>query len=152
VLAIHLSNPARSNLPVLEYGSLFVVSCGYAWLKLIPFADYPIKAVFSTGTWEQIRLLSSFLFLRIAAGGLLQAIVLTVSKDSELRIGILRSNCDLDLDEPNFDAKDEAKPKPRFSVNVNISLILAGAALIVAIGVLGGVFVVSAKTRDAFAA
>ena len=77
----------------------------------------------------------------------MQAIVFQVSKQSELRIGILRSNCDLDLEKLSF----EAKPKPKFAANVNVALILFGAAVTVATGVVGVIFVALVKTRDAFA-
>jgi hypothetical protein len=86
-----------------------------------------------------------------AAGGPLQAIVLTFSEQSELRIGILRSNCNLDLDEPSSDSKGDVKPKTKFAVHVNVALILGGAATILAAGLAGGVFVALVKTRDALA-
>lgn len=72
----------------------------------------------------------SFLSLRLAAGGLLQAIVLTASEQWDLRIGILRSRCNLDLDEPGSDLKGEDKPGKKFAVNVNIAMILAGGLLL----------------------
>jgi hypothetical protein len=147
VLAINISNPARPNLPLFEFGSLSVIFGGYALLEYGHSAEYPIKAFLFTGSWEQARLLSSFLFLRIAAGALLQAIVFQVSKQSELRIEILRSNCDLDLEKLSL----EAKPKPKFAANVNVALILFGAAVTVATGVVGVIFVALVKTRDAFA-
>jgi hypothetical protein len=119
VLAINLSNPARPNLPIFEYASLQVIFGSYALLKWVPPVEYPFKVVFVSGTWEQVRLLTSVLSLRIATGGLLQAIVLTFSEQSELRIGILRSNCNLDLDEPSSDSKSDVKPKKKFAVNIN---------------------------------
>ncbi|KAE9362682.1 hypothetical protein N431DRAFT_499329 [Stipitochalara longipes BDJ] len=152
VLVINLSNPARPNLPLFEFLSLWAAFCRYAGEARMPPSEYPIKAVLFSGTWEQARLLSSFLFLRIAAGALLQAIVITVSQQSELRIGIPRSNCNLDLDEPSFDTKGETKPKPKFAANVNVALILVGAAVTLVTAAIGGVFVVLVKTRDAFAA
>jgi hypothetical protein len=79
----------------------------------------------------------SFLSLRLAAGGLLQAIVLTVSEQWDLRIGILHSRCNLDLDEPGSDLKGEDKPGKKFAVNVNIAIILAGG-LLLAVWVIAG--------------
>lgn len=72
----------------------------------------------------------SFLSLRLAAGGLLQAIVLAVSEQWDLRIGILRSQCNLDLDEPGSDLKGEDKPGKKFVVNVNVAMILASGLLL----------------------
>jgi hypothetical protein len=151
VLAINLSNPARPNLPIFEYASLQVIFGSYALLKWVPPVEYPIKVVFVSGTWEQVRLLTSILFLRIATGGLLQAIVLTFSEQSELRIGIIRSKCNLDLDEPSSDSKGDVKPKKKFAVHINVALILGGAATILAAGLAGGLFVALVKARDAFA-
>ena len=111
---------------MFEFASLLVVFGSYV-LPTQP-AEYPFKAVVSSGTWEQVRLLTSFLSLRITAGGLLQAIVLNVSQHWDLRIGILRSRCNLDLDEPSSeDVKGNAKPKPKFELNVSVALILAAA-------------------------
>lgn len=153
VMAINFSNPALPGGEVpFEAASLLLVHTPYLLLDWASPAEYPSKAVLFSGTWEQVRLLISFLFLRIAAGGLLQAIVLTVSEQSELRIGIIRSNHSLDLDEPSLDEKGEAKTEPKFALNVNVSLILASGASLLAAGLIGGVFVALVKTRDAFAA
>ena len=151
VLAINLSNPARPNLPIFEYASLQVIFGSYALLKWVPPVEYPFKVVFVSGTWEQVRLLTSVLFLRIATGGLLQAIVLTFSEQSELRIGIIRSKSNLDLDEPSSDSKGDVKPRKKFAVHINVALIFGGAATILAAGLAGGVFVALVKARDAFA-
>ena len=94
--------------------------------------------------------MTSFLSLRIAAGGLLQAIVLTISEQWDLRIGILRSRCNLDLDEPSVKGEGDARPKPKFAANVNVSLILGGAAVVLASSVVGGLAVGVRKAREAF--
>jgi hypothetical protein len=151
VLAINLSSPTRPSVPIFEYASLQILFGTYVLLKWAPPAEYPFKAVLLSGTWEQVRLLISFLSLRIAAGALLQAIVLNISEQSELRIGILRSNCNLDLDDPSFDSKGNAKLRPRFAVNINISLILGLAATVLAISLVGAVFAALVKVRDALA-
>jgi hypothetical protein len=71
--------------------------------------------------------------LRIAAGGLIQAIVLNISEQWDLRVGILRSRCNLDLDEPSSeDVKENAKPKLKFKLNVSVALIIVAAVAVVA--------------------
>lgn len=152
VLAINLPNPARPNFALVQLVSFAAVFGTYVLPVLAPSAEYPLRAVLISGTWEQVRLLTSFLFLRIAAGGLLQSIVLNVSQRGDWRIGILPSNCNLTLDDSSATPTSGPKPKNKFELNVSLGLILAGAATVLATGLVGGVFVALVKARDAFAA
>jgi hypothetical protein len=153
VLAVNLSKPAHPNMPRFEISALILISSSTALILGRQSTDYPLKAAFLTGTWEQLRLLTSFLFLRISAGAPLQAIVLAVSEHWDVRIGILRSGYNLDLDEPGSSVKgvEETNPPKKFAANVNLSLILGGAGVVVLAGVIGGGLAVVLKAMEAFA-
>jgi hypothetical protein len=152
VLGINLSNPTRPGPPLLKFAPLMLPFLFYLHATRKTPAEDPLRAVFISGTWEQVRLFTSFLFLRIAAGSFLQAIVLNVSEEGDWRIGVLRSSGSLDLDGPNPDVKGGLKPKSKFQLNVSIALIAGGAVMILAAGIVVGVFVGLVKARDAFAA
>jgi hypothetical protein len=152
VLAINLSNPSHPNLiSFFEIASLVLIAASNTLILWKPSTNYPLKAVLTTGTWEQVRLLTSFLFLRISAGSPLQAILLAVSKDWELRIGVQRSGFNLDMDEPSSDLKGGTKTQKKFAVNLNLCLIIGGAVVVLAAGLIGGLYLVAVKASEAFA-
>jgi hypothetical protein len=152
ILAINLSNPAHpQSIPFFEIASLVLIAATNTLILWKPESNYPLKAVFSTGTWEQVRLLTSFIFLRISAGAPLQAIIFAASKEWELRIGVQRSGCNLDLDEPSSTLKEDVKPQKKFQVNVNLALIIGGTTVVLAAIIIGGVFLVGVKAVQAFA-
>jgi hypothetical protein len=152
VLAINLSSPALpKSKPFFEISALVMIAVSKVLILGRHSVDYPLKAVLSNGTWEQLRLLTSFLFLRISAGAPLQAIVLLISEHWELRIGVTRSGCNLDLDEPSSGLKGEIKPQKNFAANVNLALILGGAGVVILAGVIGGGLFLVLKAIKAFA-
>lgn len=152
VLAIGLSGPAHpKSKPFFEISALVMIAVSKVLILGRHSADYPLKAVLSNGTWEQLRLLTSFLFLRVSAGAPLQAIVLLISEHWELRIGVMRSGCNLDFDEPSSSLKGEIKPQKKFAANVNLALILGGAGVVILAGVIGGGFFLVLKAMEAFA-
>jgi len=152
VLAINLSDPSHPNAtPFSEIAALLLIAASNVLILGTDSPDYPLKAALWTGTWEQLRLLTSFLFLRLSAGAPLQAIVLAVSEQWDIRIGILKSGCSLDLDEPGSDLKGERKPRENFAANVNLALIIGSFGVIVTAGIIGGGLLLVLKAMEAFA-
>jgi hypothetical protein len=130
--------------PWIESLALFEIMGAHYYLGSLYSLKGPLSAILSSSaTGEQMRLLASFLALRLVAGAPIQSIVVGISNEWELRVGIEKtragSSFEMGTTNPERLKGGQSTQRPmKFITNLTLSLIIVTA--FGAVAILGFVF------------
>jgi len=139
-IACSISHPFYPwSFPWIESSALVVIMGMQYFLGSMNSSTGPIIALLSSSaTGEQIRLLTSFLALRLVAGAPIQSIVVGITDEWNLRVGVekTKAGCSFEMGTTNPESEkggNSAQKPLKFIANLTLSLIMATAFGIVTV-------------------
>jgi hypothetical protein len=138
-IACSISHPSYPSFPWIESVALLVIMGTQYYIGSMNSSTGPLIAILSSSaTGEQMRLLASFLALRFVAGAPFQSVVVGISDEWELRVGVekTKAGSSFEMGTTNLESEKggQGAQKPmKFITNLTLSLIIATAFGIAAV-------------------
>jgi hypothetical protein len=138
-IACSISHPSFPSFPWAESVASLVIMGTQLYIgKMNSSTGSLIAVLSSSATGEQMRLLASFLALRFVAGAPFQSIVVGISDEWELRVGVEKTTAASSFEMGTTDSGSEkggqsAQTPMKFITNLTLRLIVAAACGIAAL-------------------
>jgi hypothetical protein len=138
-IACSISHPSFPSFPWAESVAVLVIMGTQLYIGKINSSTGSLLAILSSdATGEQMRLLASFLALRFVAGAPFQSIVVGISDEWELRVGVEKTKAERSFEMGTTKLESEkggqgARKPMKFTTNLTLSLIVGTACGIAAL-------------------
>jgi hypothetical protein len=132
-IACSISHPSYPSFPLIESVAFLVTMGMQYYIGSMNSSTGPLIAVLSSSaTGEQMRLLASFLALRVVAGAPFRSIVVGISEEWELRVAVEKTKVgsSFEMGTTNLESEKgrQSTEKPmKFITNLTLSLFIATA-------------------------